>query len=178
MAECRARNLPFHLIDATYDAGEWNIAPLTGDGIREAAQLFRETVRAVASRDYAPEQVDAWAPGDRASLDAIAAKLARERTVGVRECGILVGFGSLDDAGDIDMLYVHKDRQRQGIARRILRELEAMSAAQGKQIARVDASLTARPFFERMGYTVVREQTVERRGTRLVNFRMEKRMLP
>ena len=36
------------------------------------------------------------------------------------------------------------------------------------------ASITARPFFEKRGYTVVREQQVERRGELLTNFVMRK----
>ena len=35
-------------------------------------------------------------------------------------------------------------------------------------------SITARPFFEKRGYRVVKEQQVERRGIRLTNFVMEK----
>ena len=40
---------------------------------------------------------------------------------------------------------------------------------------RVDASITARPFFEGRGYRVVRRQQVLRRGVVLTNFAMEKR---
>lgn len=36
------------------------------------------------------------------------------------------------------------------------------------------ASITARPFFEKRGYRVIREQLVERRGEKLKNFVMEK----
>lgn len=36
------------------------------------------------------------------------------------------------------------------------------------------ASITARPFFEKRGYRVVKEQQVERRGIRLTNFVMKK----
>ena len=36
------------------------------------------------------------------------------------------------------------------------------------------ASITARPFFEKRGYRIVKEQTVERRGIRLTNYVMEK----
>lgn len=38
----------------------------------------------------------------------------------------------------------------------------------------VQASLTARPFFEGRGYRVVKAQQVERRGVLLPNFVMEK----
>ena len=38
----------------------------------------------------------------------------------------------------------------------------------------VHASITARPFFEKRGYRLVRSQTVERRGVQMQNFHMEK----
>lgn len=37
-----------------------------------------------------------------------------------------------------------------------------------------EASITARPFFERQGFRVVREQTVSRQGVSMINFVMEK----
>ena len=40
------------------------------------------------------------------------------------------------------------------------------------------ASITARPFFERRGWHVVKEQQVERRGVLLTNFVMERSCPP
>lgn len=39
-----------------------------------------------------------------------------------------------------------------------------------------EASITAKPFFERQGYIVVKEQTVEIRGVKLTNYKMIKRL--
>lgn len=38
----------------------------------------------------------------------------------------------------------------------------------------LDASITARPFFEKRGYKVIKEQQVEKQGIFLTNFVMEK----
>lgn len=176
LAECRHRGLPYCLIEHGYDVDEWAVAPLSRDDAKEAARLFHATVHTVNARDYSPSQVGAWAPNDESFLESIAAKLAGQRGICIKECGILLGFGTLDENSDIDMLYVHKDRQGQGIARRILLELEAIAIASGKTTVSADASLTAQPFFERMGYATVRKQTVMRRGVELTNFRMEKRL--
>lgn len=176
LEECIRRRLPHCLIERDYDPGKQTVAPLLEDDAREAALLFRETVHGVNTRDYTSEQVEAWAPCNDEFLEAMVGKLAKQRGIGVWECGILIGFGTLDGLGDIDMLYVHKDRQRQGIASCVLRELEAMAAASGKTSVCADVSLTARPFFESMGYEVVCGKTVERRGVELANFRMVKRL--
>ncbi|HEY1079951.1 MAG TPA: hypothetical protein VGE46_07630, partial [Bdellovibrio sp.] len=41
----------------------------------------------------------------------------------------------------------------------------------------VEASITAKPFFARMGFTVIREQTVTVKGVGMNNFVMEKRLV-
>ncbi len=140
------------------------------------SRCFYDTVHTVNAGITPPGQLDAWAPRDERSLTQIAEKLARQRTIGVKECGILIGFGSLDDGDDIDMLFVHKDRQGQGIAKVILRELENLAAKRGKQLISTFASTTARPFFERMGYAKRCTNNVIRKGVSLVNHHMVKHL--
>lgn len=174
LMSCRQRGLRYHLIDSNYDVGKPEVKPLSGSDLDAAAKLFCDTVHAVNARDYTSEQLDAWAPRDGLHLAQIADKLAMQQTVGVKECGILAGFGSLNDKGDIDMLFVHKDRQGQGIAKIILQELERLAAKRGEQAISTFASVTARPFFEHMGYAAERENVVDRYGISLANYLMSK----
>ena len=53
--------------------------------------------------------------------------------------------------------------------------LDRLERAVDAPVLTTHASLTARPFFERRGYRVLREQQVERHGVRMTNFVMEKR---
>ncbi len=85
--------------------------------------------------------------------------------------GQIVGFGDMDETGYLDRLYVHKDYQRQGVATAICDALEQNTKAAEFT---THASITARPFFEKRGYTVVKVQQVERRGILLTNFVMKK----
>ena len=39
-----------------------------------------------------------------------------------------------------------------------------------------DSSITAKPFFEHKGYNIVRSQTIERKGVKLNNFKMRKKL--
>ena len=55
---------------------------------------------------------------------------------------------------NIDILFVHKDYQGKGIATAICDRLE--KAVQNKVIT--NASITARAFFEKRGYKVIKEQ--------------------
>ena len=98
--------------------------------------------------------------------------MAHHSLVAVEGEGLIVGFGDIDGTGYLDRLYVHRDRQGQGIATALLGRLERAVDA---PVITTHASITARPFFEARGYRVIREQRVERHGVRMTNFVMEKR---
>lgn len=80
----------------------------------------------------------------------------------------------MDQTGYLDRLYVHKDFQRRGIATAICDALE--QKVTGKTV-RMHASVTAKPFFEKRGYAVIKEQQVERQGVWLTNYLMEKAVM-
>ena len=131
------------------------------------ADLFYATVHTINARDYTARQLDAWADGQ---LDLAAwnrSFLAHHSLVAVMDGGI-VGFGDIDPSGYLDRLYVHRDHQREGIATALCDALER--AVQGP--VETHASITARGFFERRGYRVIRAQQVERHGVLLTNFVM------
>ena len=136
----------------------------------QLADLFYHTVHTVNTKDYTEEQVNAWATG-QVDLEAWDRSFREHYTVIAEENGLLVGFGDIDQTGYLDRLYVHKDFQGRGIATALCNRLE--QAVAGSIVTHV--SLTARPFFEKRGYTVLREQQVERRGVWLTNYVMEKR---
>ena len=114
-----------------------------------------------------------WMPGQAALLLSKPGILLilEHKTFVAAEGGIIIGFGDIDKKGYLDRLYIHKDFQRRGIASTICDALE--SAVQVPLIT-THASITARPFFEKRGYRVVKEQTVMRMGVSLTNYLMEK----
>lgn len=136
----------------------------------ELAELFYDTVHTVNAKDYTQEQLDAWATG-KVNLEAWNESFQAHHTVVAEMDGKIVGFGDIDETGYLDRLYVHKDYQRRGVAAAICDALEQRTKAAEFT---THASITARPFFEKRGYTVAREQQVERRGVWLTNFVMKK----
>ena len=135
-------------------------------------RLFYNTVHSVCLGDYTQEQVDAWADGT-ADPAVWEQSFLRHQTLVARIGGEIAGFADLD--GDyLDRLYVHRDFQRQGVATALAQALEQRAAEKGFSRMTVPASVTARPFFEKRGWRVVREQQVERKGVFLPNFIMEK----
>jgi len=139
--------------------------------------LFRDSVRHIASRDYTTSQVRAWAP-DVIDERRFGERCERKSTWVARIADRIAGFADLEPDGHIDMLYVHPEFARRGVARALLTHIE--SVARGFELRRLytEASITARPVFEAMGFRVVVPQTVTIRGETLTNFRMEKRLDP
>lgn len=136
---------------------------------RELAELFYNTVHTVNAADYNNEQLNAWATG-RVDLEAWNKSLQEHYSIVAVDKGIIVGFGDIDQTGYLDRLYVHADYQGMGIATAICNKLE--QSVSGKIVTH--ASVTAKPFFEKRGYKVIKEQSVERQGVFLTNFVMEK----
>jgi len=132
------------------------------------AELFYNTVHRVNAKDYTKEQLDAWATG-QVDLEEWDRSLREHYSVVAVADGTIVGFGDISGTGCLDRLFVHADHQREGVASVICDRLEG--AVQGKIVTH--ASITARPFFEKRGYKVVKKQQVERRGVLLTNFIME-----
>ncbi|WP_370831877.1 GNAT family N-acetyltransferase [Clostridium sp.] len=136
------------------------------------AELFYNTVHFINSRDYTEEQLNVWATGN-IDLEQWNQSLLLNFSFVAVEDELIVGFGDIDRTGYLDRLYVHKDYQNKGIATEICDKLEC--------ILNVDkiithASITARPFFEKRGYKVIRKQSVERSGVLLQNYVMEKQI--
>jgi putative acetyltransferase len=143
------------------------------DDLKAVVSVFSRSVHEVASRDYTPAQVAAWAP-EPMELDAWSDRLASGETFVCERNEEVVGFIRADADGCIDLLYVHPECQRQGIARALLEQVISWALDQGARRLMADVSITARPFFEAAGFRVVTSQEVERRGITLHNFHMKR----
>ena len=141
----------------------------------ELGQVFRRSVREVASKDYRPAQIEAWVlvPGEGAVW---AERMQSRITFVAEENGRLTGFIQYDPPDHIDMVYVHPERQRMGVASALLAALEGEARERGVKLLNVEASVTSRPFFERQGYVVLTPQIVQACGQDFLNYRMSKRL--
>lgn len=136
---------------------------------KELTELFYNTVHTVNAKDYTKEQLDAWATG-QVDLEKWDKSLQEHFSIVSVDDDIIVGFGDIDKTGYLDRLYVHSMYQKKGIAAAICDRLE--SKVQENIVTH--ASITAKPFFEKRGYKVVKQQQVERQGILLTNFIMIK----
>lgn len=136
---------------------------------KKLTELFYNTVHIVNAKDYTKEQLDVWATG-QVDLEKWNQSLQQHYSVVAVENDVIVGFGDIDKTGYLDRLYVHADYQRKGIATAICDCLEQFV---DRNIT-THASITAKPFFEKRGYKVIKKQQIERKGILLINYIMLK----
>lgn len=136
------------------------------------ARVFFDSVRIGARKYYDDVQRRAWAPEvpDTAEWH----ERFRTQTVKVAEQnGSIVGFMTLTDDGYIDLAFVAPHVIGQGVAKALYDSLRTVALAHGLTRLHAEASLMARPFFERQGWSVLEEEVVIRDGVELTRFKME-----
>ncbi|WP_159520481.1 GNAT family N-acetyltransferase [Sunxiuqinia indica] len=144
------------------------------DDLKEIISLFTNTINSVCAKDYSPQQRAAWTAGAK-NTERWRTKLEQQYFIVARQEETLLGFASLDN-NYIDFLFVHKDFQGLGIAKQLYDALLQKAIETSVGTLRSNVSLTARPFFEKMGFEVIRKQDNPTRGVNLTNFKMEKRL--
>lgn len=138
-----------------------------------AVSVFHSAVHALAASRYTREQRDAWAPHPPDS-EYWQRRLAEPRVRVAEEHGHVIGFIAFNDDGHIDLLFTAPAYARRGVATALYRDAETILARRGVSVVFTEASAVARPFFERMGFDVVNEETVTRSGVALHRYRMRK----
>lgn len=135
----------------------------------ELSELFYNTVHTVNAKDYSKEQLNVWATG-QIDLKKWNQSFQEHFTLVAVDNEIIIGFGDIDYMGYLDRLFVHSEYQGKGVAAAICNKLE-----QAVDVDKITtyASITARPFFEKRGYRVIRKQQVIRNGIYLINYLME-----
>lgn len=139
------------------------------------AQIFRDSIAELTAEDYDEAQQAAWiarADDEAAFSQGLAERLTLIATI----AGSPVGFVSVKGQDHIDMLYVHPSVARSGIATLLCEAIERLARGRGATHLTVDASDTARPFFEKRGFFALHRQTVACGDEWLGTTRMEKRL--
>jgi putative acetyltransferase len=147
------------------------------EDLDDVLSLFHDTVHGINCRDYSPRQLSVWAP-DKPDRDQWLRRLSEGITLlAEREIG-LAGFGTITRDGYLDLLYVHKDLQRQHIGHLLVQALITEAGISNCRAVTTDASITARPFFRKEGFVVVRTNRRNIRGVEFTNFTMRKKLKP
>ena len=149
------------------------VRPYRSEDLQAAIEVFQRAVHEVASRDYAPEEIDAWAP-EPPDVAFWRERLASGNVWVCEVDGRVAGFTRVEDDGYVDLVFVHPDFQRRGVASALFAEVLAWASAKGVKCLFTESSRSARAFFEAKGFRVVRPQHVQRNRVQLENFVMER----
>lgn len=142
---------------------------------KQIINLFRETILTVNIGDYSEKQVEVWA-NSITNAEVWEKRLEESFTYVAVIDKQIVGFGNLNKKSEVDLIYIHKDYQRQGIASKLLAQIEKNAKLMCLTEMFTEASITAKPFFELQGYKVLKKQTKNLKGTDFVNFIMKKNL--
>lgn len=130
-------------------------------------EVFSAAVRRTALSHYTEGQVRAWAP-DHVDLERWAQHRSAAWTVVAVEDGRVVGFADLTSAGEMDMLFVHPDAARRGIATALVTAVTAQAARRGLRRVDVRASRVLQPLLERLGFTLDADRPDNRVGAQVL----------
>ncbi len=136
-------------------------------------ELKFQTIRNINIRDYSSEQVTAWAPANF-DMDVWLKRVDDMKPFIAELNDQVVGFADLQQDGYIDHFFCHADYQGIGVGRALMEHIFSTGRSNGVSRYYSSVSLTARPFYERYGFRVVKEQQMEVNRLLLTNFVMEK----
>jgi len=150
------------------------IRKATAEDINELSELYYETITTINLKDYNEEQIKAWASTVDRTENLLRRINEQHFFVAESDGKKITGFASLDKAGYLDLLYVHKNFQHRGVATLLLQKI--LDTANELNISKLqtDASITAKPFFEKHGFKTIQQQTVKIKDVELINYKMEK----
>jgi putative acetyltransferase len=132
---------------------ELRIRLAESDDVTALSDLIQRTVRLSNAPDYGTDLAERIAANF--GPDQVAQRLAgRDVFVGLRGDKIVgtIGLG----AGKLRSLFVEPGLQQAGIGARLVAHLEAHARALGVVELQLSSSLTARGFYERLGYRTIR----------------------
>jgi putative acetyltransferase len=141
-------------------------------------EVHHAAVRRLASKDYWPEVIEAWAPMPITAeqVEAVRSNSDCEYRLVAEFDGEIVGVGCLVvGENELRACYVAPAASRRGVGSALVREIERVAREQGARYLDVDSSLTAEPFYGRNGYLVrERGEHVLSNGYRMACIKMRK----
>ena len=147
-----------------------NLRPFQPPDLGQVIGVYCAAIHTLAAPFYTPEELSAWAP-QHMDADKWRQRLGSVHAIVAEEDGTIAGFLTYDLTGHIDMLFI-----RLGLATRLYLDAEAELRKAPISTVFTEASLAARPFFERHGFQVDVEEFSECRGQKLHRFRMSKKI--
>ncbi|MFV0296858.1 MAG: GNAT family N-acetyltransferase [Hyphomicrobiaceae bacterium] len=131
---------------------------LPADTVR-VQDLLAQSIEGLTQDDYDEDQRLAWM-SRAADAAAFARRLTDNVTLLVERDGELLGFASLKDGKEIDLLFVHPYAVGEGVGTTLIDALERIARGRGAKTLTADVSDTAYEFFAGRGYEPVQRNNM------------------
>ena len=138
-------------------------------------EVYFRSTHETNARDYHSELLDRWAPPDR-DMDEWRERLAATNPFVAIVEERIAGMAEVDAAGMIDYFYVHPEFLRRGVGTRLMEEIEAQARRENLPALEAEVSLTAKMFFEALGFQVTEARENVILGHPAPNFSMRKKL--
>lgn len=148
------------------------IKKATQKDIPTLQKLFIETVLEVNRKDYSEEQVKDWASCGTDLTKWEKRLMEYDHYVCIKNHEI-AGFTAFNTNGFINSMFVSKNFQRCGVAQQLMDLILEESKRNNVGQLTSEVSITAKPFFEKNGFVVVRQQDAIANRLTLINYVME-----
>lgn len=153
------------------------LRPFLPADVERLQDLVAQSIEELTQDDYDEDQRLAWM-SRVADAQAFVQRLTRNVTLVVETDGEILGFASLKDNKEIDLLFVHPHSAGEGVGSTLLDALERLAKARGTEVLVADVSDTAHDFFEGRGYAAVRRNNIPIGDVWLANTTMSKALKP
>ncbi len=138
---------------------------------QDIPNLFTNTIHKTCNKDYTKEQLNAWA-NPNIDYDSWEKRLDKTKPYLAVIDDIIVGFTEFYD-DYIDCFYIHDAYQGQGVGKALMTYIINETREKNIKTIRVNASITAKSFFESFGFVQIKKNSVERNNQVLVNYSLE-----
>lgn len=154
---------------------QFALRPFLAEDAPVLAEIFRASILELTGDDYSEAQQEAWiAAAEEGGV--LTKRLGTQLTLVATMEGSPVGFASLVGTDKIDLLYVHPAAAGHGVAAMLVDALEKLAGARGVEKLKVDASDTARGFFEKRGYVAQQRNSISVGDEWLANTTLSKEL--
>ncbi|MEM1328419.1 MAG: GNAT family N-acetyltransferase [Bacteroidota bacterium] len=128
-------------------------------------------MRVLCQNDYTEAQIKVWTASIK-DENRWLSFIENDYFILAHQGDQLIGFASLTNSHYLNLLYVHPQFVRKGIATQLLNAIRQQANHLEHYKLSTHASRTARPFFERNGFVVTQENRKLVNGVELINFDM------
>lgn len=126
------------------------------EDLPELQKLFSETIIKTCQNEYSLNQRKVWSNAVK-KTEKWEKSLKEEFFIVAESEKIIVGFSSLKNKNHLNLMYIHKDYTRKGIASLLYEHIKAKSIECKVEKLSANVSKTAKPFFEKLGFKTVKQ---------------------